>query len=48
VLLPDPEGPTIAVVSPALILKLIPSRTFLTFSGAVGYLKVTLVNVMLS
>lgn len=41
-----PEGPTIAVVSLALILKLILSRTFLTFSGAVGYLNVTFSKVI--
>jgi len=46
VLLPEPEGPTIAVVCPALIAKLAPSRTFLTFSGARGYLNVTLSNLI--
>ena len=39
--LPEPEGPTIAVVSPALIEKDASSRTGLNSAGYVGYLKVT-------
>ena len=39
-LLPEPLGPTMAVVSPPLIVKFMFYRTFLTCSGAVGYLKV--------
>jgi hypothetical protein len=41
VLLPEPDGPTIAVVEPALISKFTLSRTFFIFSAAVGYLNVT-------
>lgn len=40
--LPEPEGPTIAVVSPAFIENDAFSRTGLNSTGAVGYLKVTL------
>lgn len=39
--LPEPDGPTIAVVSPALIEKLASSKTGLNSGGCVGYLKVT-------
>ena len=41
---PEPEGPTIAVACPALILKLASIKTGLCSAGAVGYLKVTLSN----
>jgi hypothetical protein len=41
VLLPDPEGPTMAVDSPALMLKVTPSNVLLAFSRAVGYLNIT-------
>ena len=41
VLLPHPEGPTIAVEDPALIVKLTPSSTFYKCLAAVGYLKTT-------
>lgn len=44
VLLPEPEGPTIAVVSPTLILKFTFSNTFYNFWAAVGYLNVTFLN----
>lgn len=40
--LPEPDGPTIAVVDPAFILKEAFSRTGLCSGSAVGYLKVTL------
>jgi hypothetical protein len=46
VLFPDPEGPTIAVVEPAFILKFAFSSTFCILSLAVGYLKVTSLKVM--
>lgn len=41
---PCPDGPTIAVDSPALILKLTFSNKYLYSFGAVGYLKVTFLN----
>jgi hypothetical protein len=41
VLLPEPEGPTIAVVVPALIVKSTLFRTLGVRGGAVGYLKMT-------
>jgi hypothetical protein len=41
VLLPDPEGPTMAVDSPALMLNVTPSNVLLAFSIAVGYLNIT-------
>jgi hypothetical protein len=41
VLFPDPEGPTMAVDSPALMLNVTPSNVLLAFSRAVGYLKIT-------
>jgi len=44
VLFPNPEGPTIAVDSAALILKLILSKVFLYSGAAVGYLKETSLN----
>jgi hypothetical protein len=48
VLLPEPLGPTIAVVAPALISKEAFSRIFLNSLGAVGYLNVTLLKLILS
>ena len=36
VLLPEPEGPTIAVDVPDLIVKLMPSKMSCVFSGWVG------------
>ena len=39
--LPEPEGPTMAVVSPALIEKVAFSSTGLNSGGYVGYLNVT-------
>ena len=44
--LPEPEGPTIAVVVPALIVKVAFSNTGLCSSIAVGYLKVTFSNLI--
>jgi len=38
VLLPDPDGPTIAVEVPTLILNEEPSNTFLASAGILGYL----------
>jgi hypothetical protein len=46
VLFPDPDGPTIAVVTPDLISKSTFSKTFLIFSAARGYLKVTPLNLI--
>jgi hypothetical protein len=43
---PEPEGPTMAVVEPALILKEAFSRTGLCSGSAVGYLKVTFSKVI--
>jgi hypothetical protein len=44
VLFPKPEGPTIAVDSPALILKLTFVNIFLCSFYAVGYLNETFLN----
>ena len=44
--LPLPEGPTMAVVDPALIAKLASIKTGLCSGMLVGYLKVTLVKVI--
>ena len=44
--LPEPDGPTIAVVSPALIEKLAFSRTGFYSGSEVGYLNVTFVNLI--
>ena len=46
-LFPDPEGPTIAVEVPDLIVKLPFSITGQVPSGAVGYLNLTLSNFIL-
>lgn len=43
-LFPDPEGPTIAVEVPALILKFTPYKVLGYVSGAVGYLKCAFSN----
>ena len=42
--LPEPDGPTIAVVSPAFIEKVAFSSTGLNSGGDVGYLNVTLLK----
>ena len=44
--LPLPEGPTIAVASPALMLKLASISTGLCSGREVGYLNVTLVKLI--
>ena len=44
--LPEPEGPTMAVESPAFSLKLAPCKIGLCSGDAVGYLKVTFSNEM--
>ena len=44
--LPLPEGPTIAVAYPALILKLASIKTGLCSGKEVGYLKVTFVKLI--
>ena len=44
VLFPLPDGPTMAVVLPAGILRFTPARAFT--SGRVGYVKLTLVRTM--
>lgn len=46
VLLPEPDGPTIAVEVPALILKFTPYNVSGCESGAVGYLKCTFSKVI--
>ena len=43
-LFPDPEGPTMAVVVPDLIMNEAPEKMSLTVSGAVGYLNMTSSN----
>ena len=43
---PDPDGPTMAVEQPDLILNVAPWKTSRTDSGAVGYLKQTFENWM--
>jgi hypothetical protein len=45
---PLPEGPTIAVASPALIEKEASISTGLCSAGAVGYLKVTFLKKIYS
>ena len=44
--LPEPDGPTMAVVVPALIENVAFSRTGLCSGMAVGYLKVTFSNLI--
>ena len=46
VLFPNPDGPTIAVDSPALMVKLTELNMFLISGGAVGYLNETSLNVI--
>lgn len=46
VLLPEPDGPTIAVDVPDLILKLAPLKMSLAPAGAVGYRKCTSLNLI--
>jgi hypothetical protein len=46
VLFPEPDGPTIAVDDPTLMVKDAFYRTFLTLGRAVGYLNVTFWNLI--